>query len=75
MPSPVSTAVPALDAFDRLALLRGLKIVLSARTGSGPASQARDVGCVFGQESVRHRSGRLCAATDYDLLTSTVVGR
>ncbi|GAA1237430.1 hypothetical protein GCM10009608_85170 [Pseudonocardia alaniniphila] len=75
MPSPVATAAPALGPFDRLALLRGPKILSSECTGSGPASRAFDAGCVFGPESVRHRSGRPLAATGYDLLTGTVVGR
>jgi hypothetical protein len=61
--------------FDRPPLLRKLKIIASERTGIGAANRPLDVGCVFGPESVRHRSGRLFAAIGYHLLTATVVER
>ncbi|WP_433504743.1 methyltransferase domain-containing protein [Pseudonocardia halophobica] len=48
-----ATYVAALEAFDRLPLLRELKALAIERTGTGPGSRVLDVGCGFGLETLR----------------------
>jgi ubiquinone/menaquinone biosynthesis C-methylase UbiE len=48
-----STYVAALEAFDRLPLLRELKALAIERTGIGPGRRVLDVGCGFGLETLR----------------------
>jgi ubiquinone/menaquinone biosynthesis C-methylase UbiE len=48
-----STYVAALEAFDRLPLLRELKALAIERTGTGPGRRVLDVGCGFGLETLR----------------------
>jgi SAM-dependent methyltransferase len=48
-----ATYVSALEAFDRLPLLRELKAVAIERTGTAPGSRVLDVGCGFGLETLR----------------------
>jgi SAM-dependent methyltransferase len=48
-----ATYVAALEAFDRLPLLRELKALAVQRTGTGPGSRVLDVGCGFGLETLR----------------------
>jgi SAM-dependent methyltransferase len=47
------TYVAALEAFDRLPLLRELKALAIERTGTGPGRRVLDVGCGFGLETLR----------------------
>jgi SAM-dependent methyltransferase len=51
--SAESTYVAALEAFDRLPLLRELKALAIERTGVGPGRRVLDVGCGFGLETLR----------------------
>lgn len=51
--SAESTYVAALEAFDRLPLLRELKALAIERTGTGPGRRVLDVGCGFGLETLR----------------------
>jgi SAM-dependent methyltransferase len=47
------TYVAALEAFDRLPLLRELKTLAIERTATGPGCRVLDVGCGFGLETLR----------------------
>jgi SAM-dependent methyltransferase len=47
------TYVAALEAFDRLPLLRELKALAIERTRTGPGCRVLDVGCGFGLETLR----------------------
>jgi SAM-dependent methyltransferase len=47
------TYVAALEAFDRLPLLRELKTLAVERTATGPGCRVLDVGCGFGLETLR----------------------
>ncbi|MEJ2886326.1 methyltransferase domain-containing protein [Actinomycetospora aeridis] len=51
--SAEATYVAALEAFDRLPLLRELKALAIERTRTGPGRHVLDVGCGFGLETLR----------------------